>query len=246
MFIHTHASGRFTATPAEEEAALDDYMSHSAMVTVTEVDANLRARCLKEPGFLAVFGDKGPRDDCGIALRLSVFKVLDSGTETLSELRYKTEQGKLSDTTEGAYAVVREKATNKIGVTVVVHMPHGMQDQLRTGRITSDVAKAYRDILRGARRLANRLARKFKAHWTMIVGDWNLNIKKPWVQTYLRAAFPNFKVNWRPPFPMRGSFMLSIIDLALLRGANVTRPTLLPHRVGFDHVAWRQNLTSEA
>jgi hypothetical protein len=246
-FTHTHASGRFTATPGQVEAAIDDYMANSDLVTVTEVDANIRARCLNEKGWHAVFGDKGPRDDCGLAVRDTAFALVKGGTETLSPLRYMTEAGHLSDTTDGAYAVLRHRNAKTVGVVVVVHMPHGMQEELRKNRITSDVAKAYRDILRGARRLANRLARQFSATWTMIVGDMNLNIKKSWVQAYLKQNFPNYQVNFTKPYPPRGTFMASIIDLALLRGIKVRgRPVILFRKAGFDHVGWRQILTGWA
>lgn len=243
-FEHVHASGRFTATPAEEEAALDDYMRRADLLTTTEVDANLRARCLREPGFIGVFGNKGPRDDCGFAIRRSRFDLLEGGTKTLSPLRYMTEQGHLSDTTEGAYGVLKDKSTRLVGVLVVVHMPHGMQDALRKGAVGDDVAKAYRDILRGAKHLANGLARNHQADWTMIVGDWNLNVKSVWVPVYLKAQFPTYHVNFKRPFPHRGTFGSSLIDLAMLRGLLVVKgnPRILSHKVGFDHVGWAQTI----
>jgi len=247
MFEHDHLSGRFTATPAEEEAALDEIMTWADLITTTEVSGNLRARCLREPGFTAVFGNKGSRDDCGLAVRNSRFNLLDGGTETLSPLTYITERGVRSDTTEGAYAVVEDKHEGgEVGVVVVVHMPHGMQDALRTGKVGDDVARAYRDILRGARRLANRLARKWKAGWTQIVGDWNLNIKRLWVQAYLRLQFPNYRVNFTKPYPVRGTFSVQIIDRAMLRGIKVRKgPTINPAYEGFDHRGFSQGLAGK-
>lgn len=242
---HDHLSGRFTATPAEEEAALDALMQRSDLVTTTEVDANLRARALREPGWTAVFGNKGSRDDCGIAMRDSRLHLIEGGTKTLSPLRYKTERGTLSDTTEGAYAVVQDLGREpRRGVVVVVHMPHGMQDDLRLGTVGSDVAKAYRDILKGARRLANRLTRKYRAAWTMIVGDWNLNIKHPWVAPYLALQFPRYTVNFAKPYPAKGTFGPEIIDLALLWGigTSLLGPKILRRQPGFDHVAWAELL----
>ena len=243
MFDHIHASGRFTASTKEEEAAVDSYMRQSDLLTVTEVDAAARSKCLAEPGWNPVFGNKGGRDDCGLSVRKSVFVVQDEGTSTLSPLRYRTERGKLADTTEAAFAVIREKTTAKVGVVIVVHMPHGMQDELRTNHIRSDVAKAYRDMVKGIRKLANRLNKKHNANWTMIVGDWNLNIKSAWVGPYFRVNFPGYSVNFHKPYPSWGSFGKTLIDLALLRGIKVKKgPNVLPHKAGFDHVGWKQTL----
>lgn len=243
LFQHDHLSGRYTASRAQEEQALDEIMLRSDLVTTSEVSRGLLARCLKEPGFTAIFGNKGPRDDCGIAVRNMRFKVLDGGTETLSPLTYMTESFGMSDTTEGAYAVLRDKHNSRVGVVVVVHMPHGMQDDLRTGAFGSDVARAYRDILKGARRLANGLARDHHADWTMIVGDWNLNIKRLWVQAYLKMQFPSYRVNFSKPYPLKGTFGPGIIDLALLRDIEeATQPRILARHKGFDHRGWLQFL----
>lgn len=241
-FVHIHASGRYTASPGQVEEAMDDYMAHADMVTVTEVDNNLRARTLREEGWQAVFGNKGPRDDCGLSIRRSKFVLLEGGTQTLSHRVYRTEAGHMSDTTEGAYAVVREKA-GVTGVVVVVHMPHGMQEDLRNGGPDDDVAKAYRSILRGARRLANQLARAWRVEWTMIVGDWNLNIRAAWVREFLKEEFPNFHINFSRPYPRQGTFGDGIIDLAMLRGCKaVLGPKVLPQYPGFDHVGWKETL----
>ena len=241
--VHDHLSGRFTATHDQEEAALDAAMAHSHEVTTTEVSANVRARCLREPGWWAVFGDKGPRDDCGVAGRTDRLELLEGDTEVLSDLTYVTERGRQSARTVGAYAVTRDHATGKVGVTVVVHMPHGMQDELRTGRIVSDVARAYRDIVKGTRRLANRLARKWEATWTMIVGDLNINIKRAWTRAYLLAQFPNFRPNWSPPYPGAGTWGPLIIDVGLLRRIRVVSgPRVQPRHAGFDHHGFEEAL----
>lgn len=242
-FRHDHLSGRYTATPEQEERALDDLMSEADLITTTEVDANVRARCLREPGFTAVFGNKGSRDDCGLAVRKSRFLLLEGGTHTLSQLTYQTESHGISDTTEGAYGVIKDKVTGEIGVVVVVHMPHGMQEDLRKGRAGSDVARAYRGILKGAKHLANGLSRVYHAAWTMIVGDWNLNIKSAWVRPFFVANFPSYSVNWDKPYPAGGTFQGLIIDLALLRGIKVVAgPRLLHPEDGFDHRGWTELL----
>lgn len=243
-FVHDHVSGRFTASANQEAAMVDASLRVCDLFTTTEVSDPARSKALNKTGFTSVYGNKGGRDDCGIAIRDQRFHTLDKGTEALSPLRYTLESGGRADTTEGAYAVIRDLINHdRIGVVVVVHMPHGMQDDLRLDRPGSDVAKAYRDIMRGARRLANRLKRKFKAAWTMIVGDWNLNAKSLWVPLWLKTVFPTYHLNWQPPYPKGGTWRKMIFDMALLRGIETRRnPQLLRHRTGFDHVGWRELL----
>jgi hypothetical protein len=244
-FVHDHQSGRFTASDAEEREMVNESLAHCDLFTTTEISKNSQARALRAPGFSSVFGNKGPRDDCGIAARRDRFRVIDKGTETLSERTYMTESFGMADTHEGAYMVIEDKRaeTKSIGVVVVVHMPHGMQDDLRLGRPGSDVAKAYRSIMRGARRLATRLRRKYRSTWVMIVGDWNINVKAPWVNLFLKGVFPTYHVNFRPPYPARGTFGGLVIDFALLQGIdNPRNPLIGGVDPGFDHRGWRQLL----
>jgi hypothetical protein len=247
-FVHDHQSGRFTVSPEAEEAMVD-YSLHGGadLFTTTEISKNSQARCLREPGFTAVFGNKGSRDDCGLAIRDERFRTIDKGTETLSDRVYETESFGTADTHEGAYAVIEDKhaefARKSVGVVVVVHLPHGMQDDLRLGRPGSDVAKAYRSIMRGARRLATRLRRKYRAHWVMIVGDWNLNLKNSWVPLFLKGVFPTYHLNFQKPYPKRGTWGPMIFDFALLWGIDNRRnPRILSRKPGFDHLGWRQLL----
>jgi hypothetical protein len=124
-----------------------------------------------------------------------------------------------------------------------VHMPHGMQDEVRTNHIHSDVGRAYVAIEQGAEDLAKRLTSKHDANWTMIVGDWNLNIKSDWVRPYMLRRFNGYTVNWHQPYPARGTFEKTIIDFALLRGIKIIGgPEILSRQPGFDHVGWRQTL----
>lgn len=243
---HDHLSGRYTATTREQEVAFDEIMSDETdLLTTTEVDKNSRARCLREKGWWSVFGDKGPRDDCGIAGRRERLERLYGDTTVLSDLTYKTERGTQSSRTVGAFAVVKDKRTGLTGVVAVAHLPHGMQDEIRTGKIRSDVARAYRDIVRGLKREANRLARVWKAAWTMIVGDFNIDVKRLWVQAYLKRTFPTYKVNWTRPFPTAGTFGGRIIDLAMLRGLRVRRgPKIEPRHEGFDHRGFSEGLVA--
>lgn len=241
--VQDHLSGRFTASGQEEEGALDEMMDGSHLVTTTEVDALVRSKHLHEPGWWSVYGDKGPRDDCGIAGKISRLKLLHGETVVLSDRTYQTERGTQSSKTVGAFAAVQDRVTGEIGIVAAVHTPHGMQDELRTGNIRSDVAKAYRDIIKGLRKTANKWARKWKATWVNITGDWNVNVKRPWVQAYLKAQFPRYTLNWKNRMPAGGTWGKMIFDASMLRGIKVGwGPRLLPRFKGFDHRGYEQGL----
>lgn len=243
---HTHMSGRFTVTGGQEEAATDQILAECDRFSTTEVDANIRARCLREPGFEAVFGDKGPRDDCGLSFRKSVFEVLDGETIALSPLRYRNERHQLAGETVAAVAAIREVDTGKVGIDLVWHSPHGMRDQLRTAHYNTDVARAYRSQGAGARAIMNDWTRRHDADWGEIEGDFNIDLRALWVQAYLKTTFPGYHVNFHKPYPHRGTFRGSdeIIDLGLLRGkVEVIRGPAIGQPIkGFDHIRWTETL----
>lgn len=244
VFRHVHSSSRFSVAPTVLEKYLDEYMADADLITITEIDKNSRARRLSERGWASVFGDKGPRDDCGIAWRTSLFTKVWAETLTLSTARYMNERGWEADTTEGAFAVLEDSSGQRI-VVGVAHMPHGMQTELRNNNPRSDVARAFIKISAAFRDRAAALAKRFGAKATMLVADWNLNIKAAWVRAWFRLYARGFKTNWTRPFPRLGSHGDQIIDVALLHRIKLlNRPHLRRHDPSSDHTAWREVLAA--
>lgn len=245
-FDHVHSSGRFDEKPAAFELALDRYRKHASVITVTEVDDNARARMLNTPGWKAVFGNKGPRDDCGIAWDTAVWEELWSGTVDVSDLTYINERGNRTGKTAAAYAVLRHRATGIIVVWSVVHTPHGMQPELRARKIRSDVGRAYISITTGTKRVSKHLARLWAADAEALSGDWNLNIRLLWARMWLRAyaTAARLQVNWTGDLPARGAPGThggEVIDATLYRGLRlVSGPTILPRDPDDDHTAYAE------
>lgn len=243
-FQHEHWSGRFTVTPREEEALLDEMMANGDIVTTTEVANSTLSVKMHEPGWTPVFGNKGGRDDCAIGLRKSRFALLEGGTAPLSHRTYIDERGQRVTPHAGAYAVVRDLLNDEVGVVAVVHMPHGVEAAIAKGEYNSEVTRAYRSYVRGLRRLVRSLAKTYKAAWTMIVGDWNLDLHKTWVNAYFKTRFVGYHLNFTKPYPLGGTDYARLIDFALLQGLRPKGEPVIhrPRRAGFDHFGWSEVL----
>lgn len=239
---HIHASGRFDQSARLLESSLVSYRKKASVISVTEVDDNARARLLKDDDWGGVYGNKGPRDDCGLTWDKAVWEKVWAGTITVSPKTYVNDRGWKVDTTEAAYAVLRHKATGQIGVFGSVHTPHGMQTELRAEKVRSDVALAYVSITRGFRREAQRLMRKYNATFQVLSGDWNLNVRQLWVRawfaTYMKSV--GLKMNWKPPYPVRGTHGKEIIDASLYKGLTLLgKSVVLANQPGDDHTGFK-------
>lgn len=242
VFSHVHASGRFNQSPSDFAKGLTGYRKVASVITVTEVDRNTRAKLLASEGWQGVWGDKGPRDDCGISWDPTVWSKIWADTVTLSHARYKNDRGDLADTTEAAFAVLKHKETGKVVLWGSLHTPHGMQEDLRNGT-KSDVAIAFISITRAYRRHSRKLEKQYDVDAVSLSADWNLNIRNEWANRYLTtyARVFKLKLNWTGNFPAWGTIGRQIIDATLYKGMNMkTLPKLLPRNAGDDHVAYKE------
>jgi len=243
VFSHIHASGRFDQSPTLFKKGLDHYRKISSIITVTEVDRNTRAHYLTSDGWEGVWGDKGPRDDCGITWDKNVWEKVWANTKTVSRARYVNERHVLADTTEAAFAVLQHKESGKVVLFGSLHTPHGMQDELRSHNVHSDVAIAFVKITNGYRRWARFFAKRFNVDAVALSADWNLNIRVLWARTWLLryARAGGYKLNWTGNYPTRGTHGKEIIDATLYKGMNMKHlPKILPTQPGDDHTGYVQ------
>lgn len=243
-FRNTHCAGRFDQSVALFDGQVAEMQRDSDAVGVTEIDKNARARQLLSPGWNAIWGNKGPRDDCGITTSESKFKVLHEETYTCSHAQYINERHEKTDTTECAFQVVQDLETDEIVVLGEVHTPHGMGPELRADRVRSDVARAYLDITRAYLRRARQLMRKYKAKYAALSGDWNLNFRFAWVRSWFRKNFAGWKMNWEylGALPGSGTHGHEIIDGTLLKGLKPVKRKMLRRIAGDDHNGYTELL----
>lgn len=237
---HVHASGRFDQSVSAFEDGLRGYRAVSSLITVTEVDNDKRARELKAAGWDGVWGNLSPRDDCGISWLEKDWGRVWAGTLELSHRRYKNERGKITGRTAGAFAVL-DHASGKRGVIASAHTPHGMQAELQHDRVKTDVALAYVSITRAYRTRALALARRHDADFVILNADWNLNVRLAWVRAWFRTyrRGTGLRLNWTPPYPVRGTHGHELIDATLYRGLSLAAPSsIMSPNKDDDHVAY--------
>lgn len=244
-FDNIHCAGRFDQSVVAFDHQMDSMMDEAHAVGVTEIDKNARARHLNPPGWDGVWGDKGPRDDCGITTLKSKFRTIHEETYTTSHHTYVNERGHKTDTTEAAFKVVEDTDSGELVLLGELHTPHGMGPQLRADKVRSDVARAYVDISRGYLRRANQLMRKYKIKYAALSGDWNLNFRFAWVRAYFRQNFAGWQLNWNYlGLPDHGTHGPEIIDGTLLRRLKPTHREMLKRFTGDDHSGYLEHLVA--
>lgn len=247
-FVKVHSSGRFDEAAHAFRLAVLAYMAICQALSVTEVDRDARARELQPPGWNGTWGDKGPRDDCGIATEKAAFTLVHEETYTLSHRRYVNERGETADTTEAAFQVVRDRHGD-LGLLGSIHTPHEhkvLADQLRTGHVHTDVALAYVDIVRGYFRRARELMHEHDIKYAALSGDWNLDFRQAWVRAWFAKNHPAWTLNWDPKhLPAKGTHGHELIDATFLIGLHVVgQPRILARDPHDDHVAYVETLAS--
>lgn len=243
-FRNTHCAGRFDQSVALFDNQVIEMQSDSDAVGVTEIDRNARARQLLNPGWNAIWGNKGARDDCGITVRTSKFKVLHEETYTCSHRTYINERKTRTDTTEAAFMVVQDTVTGEVVVLGELHTPHGMGPELRANQVRSDVALAYVDISQAYLKRGKQLMKKFKASYAALSGDWNLNFRFAWVRAWFRKNFAGWKMNWSYLQMTTGTHGREIIDGTFLKGLKPVKRKMLRRVAGDDHSGYTELLVA--
>ena len=247
-FTEVNVSGRFTQTPTQFAHQLAPYRAIASLIAGSEVDNPHRSRVLLVPGWGSVFGDISGRDDCFVTWDQTIWREVWADTKPLSHRTYIDERGHRTGITAGAFAVLDHRETGYRLVKGYAHTPHGMQDDLRSGHVRTDVGLAYLSITRSFRNRALHLQRRFDADGIDISADWNLNAANAWVRAWFHAYRhgTGLALNWRPPYPDRGTFGGMFVDATLYsrRTLSLSRPsTVLPRAQGDDHCAYENQMT---
>lgn len=237
-FVHVHASGRFDRSPASLETALDTYVyhEHADLLTLTEVSGNPRSSTLPESQWSVVQSkDGGRKSDSAI--------LFNNNTWTLRfQEVVPIVQGDGSILPVWAVFAVLKHESGKVVVVSSAHLPRSVEGKTGFSKVE---AKRVRATLSGSqqwRQHANGLYREWDADAILLAADWNLNIKKSWVQRWFKKSAPAYDANWQGKMPVRGTLGKRIIDIALLRGLRVVSREILPHNKSSDHTPYREVL----
>ena len=244
---HLHSSSRYDRVPVSIERAARAYSgSGFDLLTWTEVERPLRrlalARGLGE-GWESSHGrGNGNADDCAISWRTSRFRLVHAEQTLATRLRVRRKgSSKLRDPLYASYAVLHDVETGKRLAVAVVHLPSAVERDLARRRRTARALQWYAAV-RGTKRRLNKLARIYKAHGRLLVADWNVNLKRPWARTLVKAIAPRYTLAWRS-FPRGGTHGRRLIDAAIYRGAISAWSGLWADDKSSDHRPFTTTLT---
>ena len=235
---HTHFSSRFNKSAAGLEKLLDDNTDTTDWFTVTEIDGALRARCLREPGWGASLPrpHASPRDDCGQAWLRETLLQKWKDVILLSGLQYLKDGGGLAAPTICNVVVLEAKNGHRL-LSAIAHLGHGVEGDLKDGKANSHNAKVYVADLKALIEKANYLAKQHDCDSVLITFDSNLDVRLAWVRLFLWSKGRGYKLNWRKPYPSKGTFGHRLIDVTMFRGKlRLTKgPRLVSQQGTSDH-----------
>jgi hypothetical protein len=224
---HVHASGRFTATPAQLAAALDVFAATDAggvaadVITLTEVSPNRYDLPLAEWAELNGFDLHHPklrgRDECAVLSRLPIdrrkaWRLTDLTLKVGRTAPLYLVAAQLHD---GPWFAVWHSPAHNAGLSTVG------KAELPT--------RVYRSALTGLR------AARLKMHrgGVVLAADWNLDLRRPEIVAQLGKPYPrmHFGVDVDEA-PTEGG---RVIDGVLTNLPIVESSVTLPAQPGFDH-----------
>lgn len=238
-FEHIHLSGLWDAPKVRWAAAITMAHRLASVVSVTE----FTLAPVKAPKGWAVYHPSGEgRKECAIFWDTEVWDDPQGKfAEPISHTDYALGSGKTRPPVHLIGLSLRHRATGKRVTFEVLHTPSAIEGH---GGLVAGVrrAKAMNEAMTGI--LKRRKAHKHED--TVLSGDWNLNLKLPWVQAYFRARLRGFRNGWRI-MPKSGTHGKRLID-----GVRITRrlriigsSMVLSPVAGFDHrmvlttIGWR-------
>jgi hypothetical protein len=259
-FTHIHCSSRFDRSAESLESDLDDWMSQSSLITVTEVNNDNRAAKLREKGW-SYFNSKlnQGQDDVGIAWEKANWAQRTGSTKKLSHTTFQ--RGTRPVYVYAATVVLRRTDSGHKLLASVSHMPahvEGRGDFATTEDQWQARKKAYLDALTGWSTWVKDQERKHNTDASLIVADWNINLKDDWFRALLTDHWgEKYDQAWKH-FPTSGGSLGGgptapdgspgkggsdrIIDGSLFRDLIVTgEPDLMDRVASSDHRPYKES-----
>lgn len=176
-------------------------------------------------------------NECTIMWKRTVWEQAGPATAIqVSHTPYALGNGKPRPPIHLTVVPLQHRRTGRVVIFAEVHTPsaveghRGLLDRYRR-------AQVYRETLAGITRARRYYRRQYPdAPWIQ-GGDWNLNLRLPWVRALLAGALPGLRSSWRK-LPHRGTFgngRRVIDDVRHTRDVVTPGATLLQRPEGFDH-----------
>jgi hypothetical protein len=234
--VAEHSSGRFDVTPEALRAALTKQLTDGPdFLSLTEMGAEARARVLHDFPAYAVARAKGRDgdDECALLVKRDHYKILSERAVKLSKLPVPRRKGLF----DHALVVELESLlTGSFQTRIVVHRPSAVEG--RVGIRSGGQGACYRDGTEGLKKLIASVEGRL-----VVTGDWNLSLRRRWVQRYFNRHYPGFDRTWTPAtLPEKGTRGGRVIDFSLVRGYRVTSAEVIRQFKASDHRAFRETL----
>jgi len=261
-FSHIHCSSSHNRPAGQLERDLDDWMARFELITMTEIDNDNRSAKLREKGWGHYNARKSQgQDECAVAWDLGVWLRKWAGVRRLTDRRFYRENGKLAAPTHSCSVVLLHRSSGKRVLVSVTHLPahvEGRQGWNTTMAHWQGRKAAYLGALHGWAVHVKDLERKHRTDGTLLVADWNLNLKHNWVRNLLMdvwgrpyhqawTRFPTAggSMSGGPPYPPLGAPGVDtgdrIIDGSLYRHLDVSlHPNLMARVPSSDHRPYRE------
>lgn len=183
--LAVHMSSRWDRSPRSLELAVGEAMDHADLLTVTEVDIESRGRALKrvatEAGWILCRAPGGAPSEVALLIRPEAYTLLDWRVRIVAP-----------DTGAGLapaalVAAVRHRESGRVLIVATSHLPSGVEGswRKRTRRVL-----AHQLAVRRIRRLVRGAYRVHRAHAWYFAADWNLDLHRRWVRTWIRSTWP--------------------------------------------------------
>ena len=203
-FRHIHCSSRFDRSPESLESDLDGWMDHCSLITLTEVTNDRRAARLQEKGWAYYNARDGigkDADNCAIAWRKDTWKRQSGTVLRLSSNTFDRVYGMQNLYIWAATVVLIHVNTGHKVLVSVSHPPahiEGAGGFKTYGDGWQARKRAYLTALTNWSTHVKDMERKRKVDATLIVADWNVNLKTMWFRALLRQHWgPKYTIAWK-------------------------------------------------
>lgn len=225
-FTHRHQSMKWNAPSIDVRDALNEHRRNASVITGTEGNNKRWAFLLRAQGW-ETMRDPGPtnRGDCWVSWDRDTWEDKGGFTRRLSTVTYDG---------RSPWATVQKLRHRQQGfrvLFVVVHLPAHIEADIRVRRTTR--VRAHLTGMRGLRRLINDIRRDHPWAHVVVCGDWNLNLHRRWVRTYIKTGLRGCGLKPAPIPRDGGTHGPRLIDWAL--SDLVTRGQVLHHNTASDH-----------
>jgi len=255
-FRHIHCSSRFDRSPESLDFDIQVWMESCSLLTLTEVTNNSRAQQMRATGWTYYNSSKGnDADNCGIAWRNDTWKRKTGTVLRLSSNTFDRVNGRHNLYIWAATVVLVHKDSGHKVLVSVSHPPahvEGPGGFKTVGEGWAARKRAYLTALTNWHSHVADMERKQHVDATLIIADWNVNLKAQWFRDLLKQKWgKQYIIAWKD-MPTSGGALAGgpnapddspgkghhdrIIDGTLYRGLKIANgPNLMPRVRSSDH-----------